>query len=187
MSMLSAPLRRELAHALGLKALRSEMRRNFQTIMRELARLNSVTSARIDGAPAIGSTPEPRPSARDIRGLRERLGETRKEFAGRLGVSPGIVFLWESGKTQPRRAESLRRLREAMSAPQGGRAMVVRRVSAAKRTLSLSPRRKAALKLQGQYMGHMRQLKPRAKAKVKATKATKGYAAAIRLAKRLAA
>ena len=43
------------------------------------------------------------------------------------------------------------------------------------------------LKLQGQYMGYMRQLKPRQKARVKAAKAKGGYKAGIGLAKRLAA
>ena len=55
-----------------------------------------------------------------------------------------------------------------------------------KRRLTLSPKRRAQLKLHGRYLGHMRQLKPRQKAKVKAVKASKGYQAAIRMAKRLA-
>ena len=50
----------------------------------------------------------------------------------------------------------------------------------------LSPARKQALKLQGQYMGFMRQLGPRQKAKVRAMKAQKGYTPAIALAKSLA-
>ncbi len=52
--------------------------------------------------------------------------------------------------------------------------------------LNLSPARLAALKLQGQYMGYVRRLKPRQKAEVKALRASKGFPAAIRLAKRLA-
>lgn len=55
-----------------------------------------------------------------------------------------------------------------------------------KRRLNLSPKRRAALKLQGLYMGHLRNLKPRQKTRVKAIKAAKGYAPAIRLAKKLA-
>jgi hypothetical protein len=53
-------------------------------------------------------------------------------------------------------------------------------------SLKLSPKRRAALKLQGQYMGYIRNLKPRQKARVKALKAKKGYRPAIALAKRLA-
>jgi hypothetical protein len=52
--------------------------------------------------------------------------------------------------------------------------------------LNLSPARRAALKLQGRYMGYVRRLKPRQKARVKTLRASKGVQAAIRLAKRLA-
>jgi len=53
------------------------------------------------------------------------------------------------------------------------------------RKLRLSPARRVALKLQGQYMGHLRKLKPRQKARVKALRAAKGPRAAIRLAMKL--
>jgi hypothetical protein len=59
--------------------------------------------------------------------------------------------------------------------------------SGPRRTLKLSPGRKAALKLQGAYMGFMRQLGPRQQNRVKAVKAAKGLPAAIKLAKQLAA
>ncbi len=49
----------------------------------------------------------------------------------------------------------------------------------------LSPRRRAALKLQGRYMGRIRPLKPRQKAQVKAVRARNGIHAAIALAERL--
>jgi hypothetical protein len=49
----------------------------------------------------------------------------------------------------------------------------------------LSPRRRAALKLQGQYIGHIRVLRPRQKAQVKAIRDSKGVRAAIALAQRL--
>lgn len=57
---------------------------------------------------------------------------------------------------------------------------------AGRRKPRLSPQRRQALKLQGRYMGFMRQLGPRQKARVKALKAQKGYTPAIALAKRLA-
>jgi len=56
----------------------------------------------------------------------------------------------------------------------------------APRKLRLSPQRRAALKLQGQYMGYIRGLKPRQKARVKAFAARKGVRAAVDLARRLA-
>jgi len=54
------------------------------------------------------------------------------------------------------------------------------------RKLKLSPARRASLRLQGQYMGYLRPLKPRQKARVKALRATKGVHTAIAFAKRLA-
>jgi hypothetical protein len=54
------------------------------------------------------------------------------------------------------------------------------------RKLKLSPARRAALKLQGQYMGYMRGLKPQQKARVKALAASKGVRAGVALARQLA-
>ncbi len=56
-----------------------------------------------------------------------------------------------------------------------------------RRRRPLSPARRAALVLQGRYLGYMRQLKPAQKAKVKKIRAVKGIRAAIAAAKRLAA
>jgi hypothetical protein len=55
------------------------------------------------------------------------------------------------------------------------------------RKLRITPARRAQLKLQGRYLGYMRQLGPRQKARVKAVKEKKGFEAAIRVAKRLTA
>ena len=49
----------------------------------------------------------------------------------------------------------------------------------------LTPARRAALKLQGQYIGYMRNLRPAQRTRVKAMRETKGVLAAIRLAKQL--
>jgi hypothetical protein len=54
-----------------------------------------------------------------------------------------------------------------------------------RRPIKITPKRRAQLKLQGQYMGYMRQLKPAQKARVRAVKETKGFGAAIRVARRL--
>jgi hypothetical protein len=53
------------------------------------------------------------------------------------------------------------------------------------RKLRLSPARRASLKLQGQYMGYLRGLKSRQKARVKALRASQGVHAALRLARKL--
>jgi L,D-peptidoglycan transpeptidase YkuD (ErfK/YbiS/YcfS/YnhG family) len=56
------------------------------------------------------------------------------------------------------------------------------RVTAKPRRLKLTPRRRAQLKLQGAYMGHMRQLKPAQKLRVKAVKEKRGFEAMIGVA-----
>ena len=75
---------------------------------------------------------------------------------------------------------SFARFVTALAAGQGASAAPVVR-----RKLKLSPARKAALKLQGQYVGHMRGLAPAQKAKVKRVREAKGIRAAIAAAKRL--
>lgn len=87
-----------------------------------------------------------------------------------------------------RRAErsvaELRRLVDKQErAPDGRRRSLA---GARGRRLKLSPARRAALRLQGQYMGYLRALKPRQKATVKAARAARGIAIAIRLARGLA-
>ena len=54
-----------------------------------------------------------------------------------------------------------------------------------KRKLKLTPDRRAALKLQGAYMGYLRNLPAKAKARVKKVRAEKGIRAAIGTARRL--
>jgi|SRR5678815_3822009 len=54
-----------------------------------------------------------------------------------------------------------------------------------RRKLRLTPARKAALKLQGQYMGLLRGLRPRQKSAVKRIRAEKGIRPAIAAAQRL--
>jgi hypothetical protein len=54
------------------------------------------------------------------------------------------------------------------------------------RKLKLSPKVRALRKLQGQYMGHLRTLKPKDQVRVKALRTTKGYPAAVSLARKLA-
>ena len=55
-----------------------------------------------------------------------------------------------------------------------------------KRKIRITAKRRALLKLQGSYMGFMRQLKPAQKARVKALKEKKGFEAAIKAARSLA-
>ncbi len=63
---------------------------------------------------------------------------------------------------------------------------VARKLAASNRRLTLTSARRAQLKLQGSYMGFMRQLKPAQKAKVRAVKEKRGFGAAIKLARKQA-
>jgi hypothetical protein len=69
---------------------------------------------------------------------------------------------------------------EATARPQPGPARL-------KRRMRLSPERRAALQLQGQYIGHMRNLPQAQQARIRALRAKKGVRAAIRYAKSLSA
>lgn len=85
-------------------------------------------------------------------------------------------------------ADSLERLASALAAAPPTTASAGTGAGARTgRKLKITPARRAALKLQGQYMGYMRNLKPRQKAQVKNIKAAKGIRAAIATAKRLSA
>jgi hypothetical protein len=55
------------------------------------------------------------------------------------------------------------------------------------RKLQLTAARRKALQLHGKYLGYVRQLKPRAKAQVRALRLKKGVRAAIAKARKLAA
>jgi hypothetical protein len=57
--------------------------------------------------------------------------------------------------------------------------------SSARRKLTITPARRAALKLQGQYMGYLRNLKPKQKSVVKALRVKKGIRPAIAMARRM--
>ncbi len=180
MSLLGTTLKTELAAALGLKAFRAEIRSELRTLQRQLRELRAMAAASgrtayrsaVGGAGAI--------TGAQVRAARERLGESRKAFAARVGVSPSIVFLWESGRSTPRRAGIVERLRELVRQAPG-----VAAAGAEKRSLKLSPARRAALKLQGRYMGSIRGLSASDKKRVKDVKGEKGVTAAIALARKL--
>jgi hypothetical protein len=86
-------------------------------------------------------------------------------------------------KTNRRLGKLTRLVRKQTSAL---RALQVRQARVqGKRRLRLTAARRAALKVQGRYMGYLRMLTANQKKRVKAVKANRGYAPAIALAKRL--
>ena len=96
--------------------LRMESRRQQRLLDRLQRRVKKVGAARA-GAPAgRGAAPDA------IRALRARLSMTRKQFSQALGVSPGAIFLWETGRSVPRRS-SLARLKDLRTrGARGGKA-----------------------------------------------------------------
>lgn len=52
-----------------------------------------------------GIPPGTRFSPRSVRAQRKRLKLSAQQFARLLGVSPQTVYLWEQGKSRPRRAQ----------------------------------------------------------------------------------
>ena len=80
---------------------------------------------------------------------------------------------------------SLRRLAPKLRAAGNGHANG--RAGRSSGKLNLSPKRRAQLKLQGQYIGYVRQLKARQKAAVKELREKKGVRVAIARARKMLA
>jgi hypothetical protein len=78
--------------------------------------------------------------------------------------------------------QSLDRTLQRLAASNG----VQERTNGSRRAVRVSPKRRAALVLQGRYMGFVRQLKPRQKALVRRVKETQGVRVAIAKARVLA-
>ena len=79
---------------------------------------------------------------------------------------------------------TVKRLGPALEAAAGARGTGATAIP--RRTRKLSAERRAALKLQGMYIGHVRKLSPRQRASVKKLRSAKGVRAAIRFAMKLA-
>jgi DNA-binding transcriptional regulator YiaG len=92
-----------------VKALRQEgraQRRIITGVERRFTRLKArALRTGVSAGPGRPLTPQ------SIRSLRERLRMPRIAFAKLVGVSPGSIFGWETGRTLPR-GRSVARLRE---------------------------------------------------------------------------
>jgi hypothetical protein len=94
----------------AMTLLRREVRKDRTVIARLKARLGRVRAAAASRGRRTGEGPGRRTSPHTIRALRERMALSRLQFSKLLGVSPGSIFGWETGRTTPRRG-SLARFR----------------------------------------------------------------------------
>jgi DNA-binding transcriptional regulator YiaG len=90
------PLRRLLTQVKTLRQAAREQRRNLASVEARMDRLKARLALRRSRAKG------PRVTADNIRSFRSRVAMTREQFARLLGVSPGSIFGWETGRTTPR-------------------------------------------------------------------------------------
>jgi DNA-binding transcriptional regulator YiaG len=90
------PVRRLVKHVEELRRAARAQRRNLASVEARMDRLKARLALRRSRAKG------PRVSADSIRTFRSRVAMTREQFARLLGVSPGSIFGWETGRTTPR-------------------------------------------------------------------------------------
>lgn len=117
-------LRRLQRHVKALRLASRGQRRSLASLEGRLERLKARARGTAPGRRGRRLSPE------SIKSLRSRLGMTRVQFAKLVGVSPGSIFGWETGRTTPR-SRSLARLAEVRKT--GVRALRARVQAAPKR------------------------------------------------------
>jgi DNA-binding transcriptional regulator YiaG len=90
------PVRRLLKQVQTLRQAARDQRRNLASVEARIDRLKTRMALRRSRGKG------PRVSADSIRTFRSRVAMTREQFARLLGVSPGSIFGWETGRTTPR-------------------------------------------------------------------------------------
>jgi len=90
------PLRRLLKQVKTLRQAARDERRNLASVEARMDRMKTRLALRRSRGKG------PRVSADAIRSFRSRVAMTREQFARLLGVSPGSIFGWETGRTTPR-------------------------------------------------------------------------------------
>jgi len=114
-------LKRVQRHVKNLRLNTRSQKRTLAKIERRMLRLKTAVGVRRGRMPAAAGG-GPRMSPESIRTLRARLRMTRVQFAELLGVSPGSIFGWETGRTIPRGSslESLTEVRKSGGRSAGG-------------------------------------------------------------------
>jgi len=121
MSNLAATLKQEITR-LARKELRAELgtmkkqvvqhrrdiaalKRQVDIHKRELAFLGKQEKKRLKQEPAADSGQDARFSPQWLKGHRQRLGLSARDYARLVGVSELSIYQWERGKTNPRPAQ----------------------------------------------------------------------------------
>ena len=139
------PLARMKKQVKSLRLGSRGSRRTLASLERGLRRLSDRLSAQSLRARIRRPSAGPRVAPRVIRALRDGLHMTRREFAKLLGVSPGSIFGWETGRTIPRggsraRLIALRRKKGGAARGRGRKASRGRRPAARSRSRRRSRR-----------------------------------------------
>ena len=108
----------------ALRRASLDQRRGLARLERGVARLRD-----LDSGASRRAAGGPRVTPAEVRDLRAKRGMTRERFARHLGVSPGSIFLWETGRSTPRAASAERIRREKGGA---GRAVKAKRTRGAR-------------------------------------------------------
>ena len=115
------PLSRIRKQARSLRLESRGQKRTLTSLERSLRRLRDRLSAQALKGRLRKPAVAPRIAPRAVRALRARLKMTRLRFAKLLGVSPGSIFGWETGRTIPRGANQARLLDLGGKKDPGGR------------------------------------------------------------------
>jgi len=130
-SQIAVAAQRPLAKRVSrLAKLNRELR---HVVLRQQTLIQSLKDGRRSAAVGRGKGGASSMTAAEIRDLRKRRGLSRARFAELAGVSAGAIYLWESGRSAPRRS-SIERLRavggRGKAAPANGRKRRWRRAKA---------------------------------------------------------
>jgi DNA-binding XRE family transcriptional regulator len=99
------PLRRVQRQLKALRLRNRAQRMDLRRLERRVERVKQTAGGGSRGGRGARVSPDA------IRTLRGRLRMTREQFAKVLGVSPGSIFGWETGRTMPR-GRSVQRIAE---------------------------------------------------------------------------
>jgi DNA-binding transcriptional regulator YiaG len=104
------PVRRMRRQLQALRAANRAQKLTINKLERKLAKVQERVRWQSGTGRGLAAGSKPQIHPPEILTLRKRLRLSRLKFSKLVGVSPGSIFGWEHGRTQPR-GESVKRLR----------------------------------------------------------------------------